>query len=363
MIASLFSVSIPAQYYSPIFYNALLFLIIIASFKLIADSAPVYYSNKNKSTSSIILLIILLFFIGLRPISVYFGDMGVYYSQFTDYERGENLYVSKDIFWHMFVNYCSKIMTSKVFFFTCTALYILPIYLACKRWFNGNMYILFLMFIASFSFFAYGTNGIRNGIATSLFMYGLVLDKKLLKYGIFSLALLFHGSIIIPFAAYIITLYYKKPKYYLFGWLAAIPLSIVLGSFWEQFFTTLGFGNQGLDYLTDNQFADQFAYTGFRWDFVIYSSVAVFAGYYFIIKKKFQDKHYHQIFNIYVTVNAFWILIIRASFSNRFAYLSWFLMAIIIFYPFFKQRFFKNQNIRLAAIMLLYFMFTFYMNL
>ena len=45
----------------------------------------------------------------------------------------------------------------------------------------------------------------------------------------------------------------------------------------------------------------------------------------------------HNIPIIYLTANAFWILVIRSSFSNRFAYLSWFLMAIIIFYPFFKH--------------------------
>jgi hypothetical protein len=59
--------------------------------------------------------------------------------------------------------------------------------------------------------------------------------------------------------------------------------------------------------------------------------------------------------------NAFWILVIRANFSNRFAYLSWFLMAVIVFYPFFKMKFFKKQNKVLAYTILGYFGFTYLM--
>ena len=49
-----------------------------------------------------------------------------------------------------------------------------------------------------------------------------------------------------------------------------------------------------------------------------------------IFVKKFDDKLYKQLFAIYLIVNGFWVLIIRANFNNRFAYLSWFMLAIII---------------------------------
>ena len=124
---------------------------------------------------------------------------------------------------------------------------------------------------------------------------------------------------------------------------------------------SLGFGDDRTSYLTDTRFADQFSAVGFRWDFLAYSATAVFAGYYFIIVKKFEDKIYIQLFNIYVTANAFWVLLIRASFSNRFAYLSWFLMALVIFYPFFKAAFFKDQPKVLARTIIGYFGFTYFM--
>jgi hypothetical protein len=170
-----------------------------------------------------------------------------------------------------------------------------------------------------------------------------------------------HGSMIIPIAAFVLSIYYKNPKHYLLGWFVCIPISLALGGAIESLFASLGFAGKRIEYLTSTEFAHQFSATGFRWDFLVYSATALFAGYYFIVKKNFNDKVYIQLFNIYVTANAFWVLVIRASFSNRFAYLSWFLMATVIFYPFFKAKLFKNQQAILANIVLLYFGFTYFM--
>lgn len=355
---------IPAQYYGIVFYNVLLFLVIGVSIDLVSNSKQVYQTKRKNNLLSLIILIILFLFIGLRPLSVYFGDMGQYNYSFLEYSRGGKVYETKDVFWHLFMKLCSEIMTSTSFFVVCAIIYIVPIYIACKRWFKENMYIPFLMFIASFSFFSYGTNGIRNGIATSLVLLGFSYGgkNKVKKYICFALGLMTHMSVIIPIAGYVLSVIYKKTKHYLGGWLLAIPLSLVLGSFWENLFASIGFKDKRLSYLTQGNINDDsFAYTGFRWDFVLYSASAIFAGYYFIHKRKFEDKVYHQLFNIYVVANAFWILVIRANFSNRFAYLSWFMMAVVIFYPFFKQKFFRNQNKRLALIIILYYTFTYYM--
>jgi hypothetical protein len=145
-------------------------------------------------------------------------------------------------------------------------------------------------------------------------------------------------------------------------WIGAIPLSLALGGFWETFFAGLGLADERLGgYLLTAGDAESFNRVGFRWDFLIYSAGAVFAGWYFIFKRNYYDKLYHQIFNIYVLCNAFWILVIRASFSNRFAYLSWFLMALVIIYPLLKQNFFKNQHFFIGKIAVFYFSFTYLM--
>ena len=120
----------------------------------------------------------------------------------------------------------------------------------------------------------------------------------------------------------------------------------------------LGFNDRAAGYLTDEA-DDQFSRIGFRWDFLLYSATAVYAGWYFIFHKKFEDKFYRQLFNTYLIANGFWILVIRASFSNRFAYLSWFIMGVIIVYPFLKMQFFNKQNKVLGNVIFLYFAFTY----
>ena len=352
---------IPLPYYTLVFYNTILLLVIFSVFKLFINSYQIN-NPRVKKHASLFLLIALILYIGLRPVSFkYFADMEGYNMRFISYAKGSAIDLTKDVYWQEFMKFLSGFISSTTFFVVCAILYILTLYKACKKWFGDNMYIPFLMHIASFSFWTYGTNGIRNGIATSLFIYALSREKKRVKYFVFFLAFSVHASIALPIFAYILTMLYNKPKYFLLAWLATIPLSIGLGSFWESFFTRLGYGDERLSYLTNDRFSDQFVSTGFRWDFLIYSAFAVFVGYYFINKKNYQDKLYHQIFNIYLAANAFWILIIRASFSNRFAYLSWFLMAAVIFYPFFKQQFFINQRKILAYMMLGYFGFSYLM--
>jgi hypothetical protein len=358
----LFNSIIPLPYYTPVFYNTILVVVVLAALRLFTKGYVIYSPNK-KEYASLLLLIIVTLYMGLRPISGrYFVDMWIYNYDFEKYAEGAEIRLSRDVIWHVFMKFCSGIMSAKIFFLLCATLYILPLYLAAKTWLNADRYFLFLMLIASFSFWGYGTNGIRNGIATSLFI--LALSNKTnnyLKYGLMAISYGVHGSMLIPIAAYVLTLFFKNPKHYLTGWLFSVLLSLAFGGVFETFFLSLGIGGDRVAYLNLEGFEDQFSSTGFRWDFILYSSAAIYTGYYFIIKKNFKDAVYIQLFNIYVTANAFWILMIRATFSNRFAYLSWFLMAVIIFYPFFKQQFFKQQQNVLAYTVLLYFGFTYIM--
>lgn len=361
----IFNSLIPLPYYTPLFYNIVLVLVLMAVLRLFTKGYVILNSN-NKESVSFLLLIGVSLYIGFRPISGrYFGDMGLYNHTFKMYQQNVEMNDGiKDLLWNSFMKFCSGIMPIELFFLVCAGLYVAPLYKACKKWLGVDRYLLFLMLVASYSFWSYGTNGIRNGIATSLFILALSNTKNnYLKYGLLAISYGVHGSMLIPIAAYVLTIFYKNPKHYLTGWFLSIPLSLIFGGIWESLFISLGYGGSRAGYLTMEGFEDQFSSTGFRWDFLLYSAAAVFAGYYFIIKKNFKDPLYIQLFNMYVTANAFWILVIRASFSNRFAYLSWFLMAIIIFYPFFKQQFFKQQNKVLAYTILFYYGFTYFMTM
>jgi hypothetical protein len=312
-------------------------------------------------------VVFILLYMGLRPLSgFYFMDMATYAQSFNGYLMGDPIEERKDIYFEYFIRFCTTIMTLDVFFMMCAVLYIVPLYIATKRIFKDYWFYAFLMLIISLSFWAYGTNGIRNGIATSLILLALSFyDKKIIMAIILIIALGFHKSTILVIGAIAVTYFYRNTKWIFYFWFISIFLSLALGGFWENFFLSLGLGEEQRItgyFNTDQDELDIAVKVGFRWDFLIYSASGVFAGWYFIIKKKFADQFYHQLFNIYLITNSIWILVIRANFSNRFAYMSWFMLGIVIVYPLLKNQFFYKQNVVVARIILMYFAITFLLN-
>lgn len=348
-----------ANYYDVYIYTVLFLVVAILmhAYTLELDS------DKNirflKSTG-IILLTLIILYIGLRPISGRaFGDMGTYSEYFKLYAMGGEVETEKDFTFHYLMKFLSYFVGVHGFFLIISFLYTFPMYLVSKIHFKEYWFYAFIMFVASFSYFTYGTNGIRNGVGTSLFLLALCFPRrKMIMIAILVLSVLIHKTLILPALAISLTFIYNNPKSYLIFWILAIPFSLVLGSVFITIFTSLGFGDDRISgYLTTAASGSN----SFRWDFLFYSSFPVVAGAYFIFKQKFNDQFFNRIFNTYLVCNGFWILIIRANFSNRFAYLSWFLMALIIIYPLLKKEFFQNQQLMISKVVTAYFLFTFLM--
>ena len=358
---------IPLSQYATVYFNILLLFVFIV---LVQSFSKELTSDKNIETKrhlGVFFLIVVLLYMGLRPISFRFGDMAVYAEDFMKYKYGMPLRVEKDVLFEVFMQGCSQIMSAGSFFLLCATIYILPLYFFAKRLFKDYWFYAFFILVISFSFWAYGTNGIRNGIATSLFLFALSRKNKIFIGIWMFLAVSIHTSMIVPTIAYVISLFYKNTKMYIVGWALAIPLSLILGSFWENFFMGLGLVEEErvIGYLSGSEeYLDQMVeiQTGFRWDFLIYSATGVFAGWYYTVKKGFDDLLYRHIFSVYLIANALWILVIRANFSNRIAYLSWFILGIVIIYPLLKVEMFPRQHRILGGILAVYFMFTYVLN-
>ncbi len=351
---------IPPESYSFFYFYVLMF---VALTTYMRSSYVLLTSERNQRQIrffNISLLIFVSLIIGLRPFSMYFGDMIHYGSKFESYAYADRIDEFKDYLFDIYMFYTSKIMSVESFMFSCAVMYVGLIYLACEKLFKKYAYYAFLAMVVSFSFWAYGTNGIRNGLATSMFIFAISRDKFLYKMLWIALAIGFHKTMFLPFAAYLLTFALRNPKHYFYIWFISIPLSLAAGGFWEGLFADFIEDDRSV-YLTTAT-DDVLATTGFRWDFLLYSGAAVYAAYYFMIKKDYKDVLYRHIAGIYIIANAFWILVIRANFSNRFAYLSWFLMALVIFYPLLKKEFFPNQHKRIGIILLAYAAFTFLMN-
>ena len=214
-------------------------------------------------------------------------------------------------------------------------------------------------------------NGIRNGMACSLVMLGIscvvstVKKEKIVGVLLCLLAFFIHRSTALPIMALgAALLWVKSPRVAIGFWCASIVISLLAGNMIGDFIGALGFDDRMSGYLgaqSDEQTMVQFSSTGFRFDFLLYSAMPVLMTWYVTIKRNFEDRTFNVIAITYILANSFWIMVIRAAYSNRFAYLSWFLYPIVIAYPLLRFRLWDDQDRKTAIILLLYEGFTFTM--
>lgn len=358
----------PAQYYYPFFIYSVLLLSIVQYVNLRTQSQYALLSTKKGIGGMIAYCVLFIIIVGLRPISYHFGDTVNYAYTYYGYQHGKILYNpnSSDWLFYWAMAKASRIMSVQNFFLIIEVLYIVPMLWACKRLFLRNSGIAMLFCFGAFSFFTYGTNGVRNGMACSLvllafsFLIGTKTEKTIAGILCFC-AYNVHHSTALPILCMVIAYFYRNTRMIMYFWLFSILLSLVAGGAIESFFSGLGFDDRLSGYINDDQYDDSFSSVGFRWDFLLYSMMPIWLGWYVIFKRKIADRNYHMLLNTYILCNAFWVMLIRASFSNRFAYLSWFMYPLVLAYPLLTLPIWKDQGRKTGMILMAHVLFTYVM--
>ena len=200
----------------------------------------------------------------------------------------------------------------------------------------------------------------RAGLAASFLLLALVhRDNLKLFFIILLIAINIHFSMALPALCIVIAKYYNKPKLYIGIWGLAVLLSTTMGRTFEAWFANI-IPNERSDYLITDDGNTHYK-VGFRIDFILYSLAPIAMGWYYIVKKHVKDVTYSMLLNTYILANTFWVLVIRANFSDRFAYLSWFLYPVVLIYPALKYQIWKNQHSKIALIVFLHASFTYLM--
>ena len=326
--------------------------------------------RNNNSKIIVIFMIFLVFFFFFRPVMVG-ADTGAYAAKYIKmmnglYNPSESL---KDWLYQSFQYICAQMMPVSLFFFIVACLYLFPVYIACKRLVRNNATYLLLAAMGAFSFFSYGVNGIRNGLSTSLVILALSYISGNIKSKLWCALLCFvaincHGSTLLPVVALLFAYLIKFPKLMFYIWGLSVLASLGIGQSLSSIFTAFGLDQRMMHYMTLEKTSETeaaIAAAGFRWDFLIYSFMPILMGWYCIFKKKICDLNYHLLLGTYIYSNAVWVILIRIPYSNRFAYLSWFLYAIVLTYPLFKFHIWRNQGRKAAMIMMAHVSFTFLM--
>ena len=359
------------QYYVYPYLFLIALLGIGTSLVLLSKQEPIY----NKDNSKLVIFcffisLLLLLYIGFRP-SHNIGDVYLYIHAYANLEGVQPVDLSKEWLWHNLNVYCREAgLSVQDFFLLVGTVYLGGMFFMCWELTKSHVWITFLFFIAAFSFYGYGLNGIRNGMACSLLLISLACFNNNKKI-IYPLGLIFmflaysiHRSTLMPIIGILLSLtLVKHPSISIKFWLASIILSLLIGNGVGGFIASTGIYEQKSEYFIDaelTEYSEQFSRTGFRWDFLLYSAMPVLLSWYVTIKRNFVDFTYNLIANTYILTNAMWIIIIRSNFSNRFAYLSWFLYPMVLAYPLLRFKLWegRTQNINTGLILLVYVTFT-----
>lgn len=341
-------------------------LVAIVSFSDIGryKNAPTGRLSSSKGREWL-LVVFMTLFIGLRPISGYFVDMSAYKFNMQRLQ-GSIFYFTWETDNKIFDNFfnwwgCSG-FDLHLFFLIMAAIYFGGGYIGIKRLFREYAMIAYVVFLGAFSTFSYSTNGIKAGAAASIFIMALgYMDKLWICIPLILLSLGFHHSMIMPIAAFVLTIFFKNPKWYYYGWFACFLLAAFHVTYFQLLFGGMA-DEQGAGYLMATEATSE-AHIGFRPDFVLYSAAPVWIGYQLEMKKNMKlSNTYHTLMHFYLATNAIWMLCMYAEFNNRIAYLSWFVYPIVIIYPFLDD---KNTDphrfIKMRKVVVYHLGFTMFM--
>lgn len=361
-------------YYSTAYY--ILFLLLswmTVLYYIGSNNQKILYSEGNPTQGAALLLtVLLIFLLGLRPVSEVFGDMRMYTHSYVNVVSE---YVPIDFhtewLWENFTAFCKKLgLNANEYFLAVEFFYFMGMFVCSLMLMRKNLWLAVLFFFTSFSCYSFATNGIRNGMACSIELIAICLlaeggIKRPLSFVLMFLAMSMHRSTLLPSVMAIASTYViKDTRTAIRFWIASIAISVVAGQMVEGFFAALGFDDRMSDYASVGQSEEsmsQFSQSGFRWDFLFYSMFPVIMTWYVTRVRKFNDQVFNIFANTYIFCNAFWIMVIRSAFSNRFAFLSWFIYPVVIAYPLLRMNLWKDQDRKTAIIFFLYSGFTLFM--
>lgn len=275
----------------------------------------------------------------------------------------------REILWTFLANTYVKYSDASGWLFAISFFYIGGMSYAAYKFLPRHTFIALIFLFTAFSFWGYATNGIRHGMATSIAMAGLpffVKSKKQIIFGyiILILSTMTHNSCALIIAAATLSLIIKDTQTAIKIWLICILIGFIFQEPLKELMAFTLNDERMTNYLFNMDLdKNLFSTSGFRWDFIIYSSLPILLGWYVVTQKGIEDYTYSFILNLYIFANSFWVLINTVAYSNRFAYLSWFIYPILLAYPLCKFKIFERQGIALCLTLLVSIAFTIVMQI
>lgn len=333
-------------------YSYILILLLLVLFtSLLSHSKRFKHLSFLKTILLVFFTTLFIVKFGFRDYSVGVDSLTYKYSFEYIYSYQNQFVPSKDFLWD-FINFTlAKSIDDVRYLFVLTAIgyLVFPLLGVYKYLKNYTIYFL-LLFVISPNFFLYGANGIRSGLAASLFLLSLRYYKNYKQYILIFISSLIHLSMAIPAIFFYLSKYIKSLKFPLILW--AILLTISISGF--NLLTLLPAIDRLTPYLSNELISESI--TNKLINFFIYSISPILLGIYVIIIKRLSDELYYRLLVTYILSNCIYIIAFNSVFAVRFAYLSEFLMPLLLIYPIFKFRLWTYIEIKVSFILLIVFL-------
>lgn len=277
-----------------------------------------------------------IFLIGLMPFTGHYTADRANYVGWYGLYRGKPFSFSWDEANYLYDNIFAYIATNNYppsyFFLPVAIIYVGCIYWACHRFFSKDALLAFVVYLGALSTFSYGINGAKAGAAAALFLVAIAYRENWKMALLFCfLSLGFHHSMAAPIIVFILTYFVKQRNFFIILWLSSCLIAAMGITAFQEFLA--GFTNDtGGAYLTIT--TKDRDVSGFRPDFILYSAVPIYIGYYLHRNYEIESETYSFLLNLYTGLNALFILCSYGSYINRIAYLSWLMYPFVLIYPF-----------------------------
>lgn len=355
------------EYYAPVFLHVVVLFSLYEALKPASDSL-LLPSRSRERGKVLFWTVALSLWLGLRPVDSAFVDTVTYARVYQILGISSTMdYESDVLFYGMLYWFAQAGFDVGLCFLFIELVYIGGISYAAFKFFPNRAGAVLAFMLTAFSFFNYAVNGLRNGMACSLFLFALpfVKEKRWIWAALFCLmAVNVHISMLIPVAALALSYFYTNTKAYMLGWLLCIGVMLVKGDLFDELLMTQDVVDTGKDaayFSNDSRDMTRFSHTGVRYDFLLYGCVPILVGYYYVVRKHFQDAWYKVMLNTYVICNSFWVLVNRNWLSNRIAYLSWFMYGLVVMYPLLMNPTVRGRGLKIACALSGNAMFTYLM--
>ena len=156
--------------YSSLFLHLAVLLCLLQALRPAYDQLP-SYSARNEWQCVLFLALLLSLWLGLRPIHEVFVDTSGYAAYFHDAVYSSSVQNKVDwLFFFIMFCFAKAGLGVHAWLLFIEAVYIGGTAYAVCKLFPRRTMTAFAAVLVSFSFYTYGVNGIRNGMACSLFL-------------------------------------------------------------------------------------------------------------------------------------------------------------------------------------------------